>query len=92
MLDFGSPQYIEGSTYKRMTHKSKQKWYAKWARDLKTIEVRTSCMGVNTLIAIDQDGGIRLSANGIMRPTKEQIVELAQAIQEASDFMEQQWK
>ena len=91
MLDFGPPQYV-GAYGKRMTHKSKQKWYAKWARDLKTIEVRTSCMGVNTLIAIDKDGGIRLSANGTMRPTKEQIVELAQAIQEASDFMEHQWK
>ena len=88
MLDFGSPQYIEGSTYKRMTAKSKLKWYAKWTRDLQTIEVRTSCMHTNTLVAVDRDGSIRLSANGIMRPTKEQIVELAQAIQEATSWLE----
>ena len=88
MLDFGKPEYNTDTSYHYMTHKSKQKWYAKWTRDLQTIEVRTSCMHTNTLVAVDRDGSIRLSANGIMRPTKEQIVELAQAIQEATSWLE----
>jgi len=87
MLDFGKPEYEKDSTYsKRMAAESKKKWYAKVVGD--SIEIRTSSMRVNTLVVVESDGTIRLSANGTMVLTKEQIVELAIVVQEATSWLE----
>ena len=89
MLDFGKPEYEVrcqyGNDYKHMTAESKKKWYAKVVGD--SIEIRTSSMRVNTLVVVESDGTIRLSANGTMILTKQQILELATVVQEAINML-----
>ena len=88
-LNFNKPIY-EKTSYgtKRMTLEFRNSWHAKKLyrhTSLRKIEIRTSKMGVNTLIVVSKDG-IRLSANGVMRLNYDIYVEMAEVIGEAMEL------
>ena len=92
-LNFNKPVY-EKTSYgtKKMTREFRNSWHAKkiyHEGTLRKIEIRTSKMGVNTLVVVSRSG-IRLSANGVMRLDYDIYVEMAEVIGEAMELLNEE--